>query len=193
MKKTIFSFCWPALLFLPLAAFPQNAAPDAAGGHSFSNPATAICAAWAGPATDGEKMRRFLEALTLDAYVSARHGGTGFNWRDITSLLARVERICTAEPARSLAEVWQERKTAWHRGAWKANTVRCREILAAGDCNEDAFFFGIWLYAYDQAKDGRSEATLQTLPQGGGAMVWEECERTPDARLLDVLRRMQGK
>ena len=126
MKKTIFSFCWPALLFLPLAAFPQNAAPDAAGGHSFSNPATAICAAWAGPATDGEKMRRFLEALTLDAYVSARHGGTGFNWRDITSLLARVERICTAEPARSLAEVWQERKTAWHRGSWKANTFRCR-------------------------------------------------------------------
>ena len=100
------------LLCLPLTAWPQSTPPDAAGAYSFSNPASAMCAAWAKPALSpgGEKMRRFLEALELDAHVSARHGGTGFNPRDLEALLARAERICSAHPERGLAEVWREQK-----------------------------------------------------------------------------------
>lgn len=184
------------LLCLPLTAWPQSTPPDAAGAYSFSNPASVMCAAWAKPALSpgGEKMRRFLEALELDAHVSARHGGTGFNPRDLEALLARAERICSAHPERGLAEVWREQKKTWHRGPWKTTTTSCRDILAAGDHNEDAFFFGIWLYAYDQAKDGNNiREALRSTPTGAAELVWEECARTPDAPLLGVLRRMQGK
>lgn len=71
-----------------------------------------MCASWAEPTLEpgGERMRRLLEALELDAYVSARYGGTGFNPRDLDALLARVERICAAHPKRGLAEVWREQK-----------------------------------------------------------------------------------
>lgn len=53
-----------------------------------------MCASWAEPTLEpgGERMRRLLEALELDA------------------LLARVERICAAHPERGLAEVWREQK-----------------------------------------------------------------------------------
>ena len=72
--------------------------------------------------------------------------------------------------------------------------TRCRDILAAGDHNEDAFFFGIWLYAYDQARDGSNIGeALRDIPARAAELVWKECAHTPDAPLLDVLRRMQGK
>lgn len=184
------------LLCLPLTAWPQSTPPDAAGREVFTDSASAVCAAWGQPALKpgGERMRRLLEALELDAYVSARHGGTGFNPRDLDALLARVERICAAHPERGLAEVWREQKKTWHRGPWKTTMTRCRDILAAGDHNEDAFFFGIWLYAYDQARDGSNIGeALRDMPAGAAELVWKECARTPDAPLLGVLRRMQGK
>ena len=31
------------------------------------------------------------------------------------------------------------------------------------------------------------------MPAGAAELVWKECARTPDAPLLGVLRRMQGK
>lgn len=72
--------------------------------------------------------------------------------------------------------------------------TRCRDILAAGDHNEDAYFFGIWLYAYDQARDGNNIGeALRNMPARAAELVWKECARTPDAPLLDVLRRMRGK
>ncbi len=114
------------LLCLPLTAWPQSTPPDAAGREVFTDSASVMCAARAEPALKpgGERMRRLLEALELDAYVSARHGGTGFNQRDLDALLARVERICAAHPERGLAEVWREQKKTWHRGPWKTTMTR---------------------------------------------------------------------
>ena len=130
--KTTSVFLGVTLLCLPLTAWPQSTPPDAAGREVFTDSASVMCAAWAEPALKpgGERMRRLLEALELDAYVSARHGGTGFNPRDLDALLARVERICAAHPERGLAEVWREQKKTWHRGPWKT-TIMIRPGTAA--------------------------------------------------------------